>query len=315
MKLFSLISCVALITVPTVFAGSITLSSVGGSQFANQGGTVLPAGVAIRIGAFNLPSATRDAKLAATNDYAQLVSWFKPLGESIAGAGTVAQANGAGSQLRANGFPAAGNVFGTISNISGSYLAPGTQLYVWVFDAASPYDSSQWGIFTAPGWVVPPTLGGQALSTAVAVNAIQGNSTAGQLRLATPAPTFGNWRMKHFPANAPAATIDFNADPDGDGIQNIAEYAWQLNPNARDGTRTTLTGETTGTSVTFTFKTPRNLSDVQVTAECSPDLQTWSAATSTVTASDADFDTRTCTSSAGAGRCFWRVRFSNVAAP
>ena len=116
-------------------------------------------------------------------------------------------------------------------------------------------------------------------------------------------------------ANAAAATIDYNADPDGDGIQNIAEYAWQLNPNARDGTRTTLTGETTGNSVTFTFKTPRNLPDVQVTAECSPDLHTWSAATSTVTATDADFDTRTCTSSPGAGRCFWRVRFSNVAAP
>jgi len=317
MKLFPLISCVAWLTLGSVasFAGSITLSSVGGSQFANQSGTVLPAGVAIRIGAFNLPDATRDATLAATSDYAQLVSWFKPLGESISGAGVVAQANGAGSQLRANGFPSAGNVFGTISNISGSYLVPGTRLYVWVFDTASPYDSSQWGIFTAPGWVVPPKLGGQALSTAATVSAIQGSASAGQLRLSTPPLTFGNWCMKKFPESAPATTTGFNADPDGDGIFNIAEYAWQLNPNARDNTSTTLTGETAGSAVTFTFKTPRNLADVQVTAECSPDLKTWSAATSTITASDADFDTHACTSSPGAGRCFWRVRFSTVTTP
>ena len=227
----------------------------------------------------------------------------------------VSQANGAGSQLRTNGFPAAGNVFGTISNIGGGYMVPGTQLYVWVFDTASPYDSSQWGIFTAASWVVPPVLGAQALSTSVAVNAVQGSATAGQLRLAAPAQTFGNWRMKHFSADATAPTIGYNADPDGDGIQNIAEYAWQLDPNVRDSTRTTLSGETAGGTATFTFKSPRTLSDVLVTAECSPDLSTWSAATSTVTASDVDFDTRTCTTPSDAGRFFWRVRFSSVTAP
>ncbi len=122
----------------------------------------------------------------------------------IANAGTVKQANGVGSQLRTNGFPAAGNVFGTISNVSASYMAPGTQLYVWVFDTANPYDSSQWGIFTAGSWVVPPALGAQALSTSIEVTAVQGSEAEGQLRLGTPALTFGNWRMKNFPANASA---------------------------------------------------------------------------------------------------------------
>lgn len=314
MKLKSIITSVALVTLSTLSAlgGTVTLTSVGGSQFANQGGAILPAGVAIRVGTFNLPPATRDATLAATSDYAQLVAWFKPLGESITNAGTVKQANGVGSQLRTNGFPAAGNVFGTISNVSASYMAPGTQLYVWVFDTANPYDSSQWGIFTAGSWVVPPALGAQALSTAIEVTAVQGSEAEGQLRLITPALTFGNWRMKNFPANASAGTIGFNADPDGDGIHNIAEYAWQLNPNSREAMRTTLTGETGGGTATFTFKTPRNVSDVVVTAECSPDLQSWTPATSTVTASDADFDTRTCTTPSNDGRYFWRVRFSTV---
>ena len=315
MKFSRLIISVALITLGNAFAGSITLSSVGGGQFASQGGAILPAGVVIRVGTFNLPTATRDQTLAATSDYAQLLSWFKPLGESIAGAGTVAQANGAGSRLRTNGFPSEGNVFGTISNISSDYMAPGTQLYAWVFDTANPYDSSQWGIFTAASWAVPPALGAQALSTSVSVSAVQGSVTPGQLKLTTPALTFGNWRMKHFPENAPAANIAYNADPDGDGIQNIAEYAWQLDPNARDATRTALTGETTGGNATFTFKSPRNLSDVLVTAETSSNLQTWSLATSTLTSSDADFDTHTCVSPSNPGRCFWRVRFSTVTGP
>ena len=290
-------------------AGTVTLTSAGGSQFANQSGTVLPAGVAIRVGTFNLPPATRDVTLAATNDYLQLAAWFKPLAESISGAGSITQANGVGAQLRTNGIPATGDVFGTIGNVSASYMPAGTQLYVWAFDTANPYDSSQWGIFTASKWVMPQSLGAQALSTANDVTAIQGAATSGQLRLGTPAQTFGNWRMKHFPQGAAADVIAYNADPDGDGIQNIAEYAWQLNPNARDSMRTSLTGETSGG--TFAFKTPRNLSDVQVTAEMSADLHTWTPAPSTITASDADFDTRTCTAPSGStARCFWRVRFA-----
>ena len=291
-------------------AGTITLTSAGGSQFANQGGTVLPTGVAIRVGTFNLPSATRDATLAATNDYSQLAAWFKPLGESVSGAGAVTQANGAGAQLRTNGIPSEGGVFGTIANISTSYMPAGTKLYVWAFDTANHYDSSQWGIFTADKWLMPQSLGAQALSTANEVTAVQGTVGGGQLRLATPAATFGNWRMKNFPQGAAADVIAFNADPDGDGIQNIAEYAWQLNPNARDATRTSLSSHTSGS--TFSFKTPRNLSDVIVTAEMSADLKTWTPASSTVTATDADFDTCTCTAPANEPRCFWRVRFASA---
>lgn len=293
-------------------AGTVTLSSVGGRPFASATGVVLPSGVAIRVGTFNLPAPTRDQTLSTTADYAQLKAWFKPLGEGVSGAGSVAQANGSGTRLRANGYPAAGQVFGTIQNVSASYLTPGTQLYVWVFDTANPYDASQWGIFSAAGWVAPPALGAQALSTAAEVQAIQGSVVDGQLRLGTPASTFGNWVMRHFAENAAPGTTGYNADPDGDGIHNIAEYAWKLNPNARESTRTALTGENSGGSVTFTFKTPRNLADVVVTAECSSDLQAWTPATSTVTATDADFDTHTCNVPAGTGPCFWRVRFATA---
>lgn len=295
----------------TAYGGTVTLTSAGGRQFRHKDGSMLPAGALIRVGTFNLPPATRDQTLRSTSDYGQLAAWFKPLGESVAGAGAIAQTNGSPGQLCSNDYPSQGHVFGTIANITSSYMSPGTKLYVWVFDAENPRDSSQWGIFTATDWVVPPALGAMALSTKVTVEAIQGETTADQVRLGTPAPTFGNWTMKHFPANASGSTIAFNADPDGDGIHNLAEYAWQLNPNTRDDMRTTLQGVTTG-GATFTFKSPRNLSDVAVTAECSPDLVTWSPATSTVTATDADFDTHTCTAAPGAGRCFWRVRFAAV---
>lgn len=314
MKTFALIICAAfgMHCLSSALAGTVTLTSVGGRKFTDQSGTPLPAGAAIRVGTFNLPPATRDQTLHDTSDYATLTGWFKPLGEAISGAGSIAQANGAGSQLRANGFPSSGEIFGTIANVSGSYMAPGTKLYVWIFNAANPRDSSQWGIFTAAEWVVPPAMGATALSTKGSVNAIQGDANSGQLLLGTPAPTYGNWAMKHFPADAPGSTTAFSADPDGDGIHNLAEYGWQLNPNAKDEPRSHVDNGTPD-EAKFIFKTPRHLSDVTVIAECSTDLNTWTPAASTVTESDADFDTRTCTAEPGAARYFWRVRFSSAA--
>ncbi|MBK8092500.1 MAG: hypothetical protein IPK32_11115 [Verrucomicrobiaceae bacterium] len=47
------------------------------------------------------------------------------------------------------------------------------------------------------------------------------------------------------------------ADPDGDGVQNIAEYAWRLNPAARSDPRTELLAQTGGGTVTFRFKRPK----------------------------------------------------------
>jgi hypothetical protein len=291
-------------------AGTITLSSVGGSRFATKSGSLLPAGCAVRVGTFELPAASRDAVLNSQGDYAWLKSVFKPLAEGLIGAGGASQASGSGSVLRANGFPAAGDIFGSISGIDASYLPPDTQLYVWIFNHSNPDQATQWGLFTATAWTAPPALGSRTLSTTAAVQALQGTTVSSQLRLIDVPATYGNWTWQNYTLSAPAQLTQATADPDGDGVANIAEYAWKLNPAARSEPRTELTPPAGGT-FTFRFKRPRHLPGVTVIAECSSDLKTWQPASAAVTASDADFDTLE-SSASTATPCFWRIRFEPV---
>ncbi len=310
MKLFTLGTVLLLSGFSHVRAGGVTLTTHGGSQFTLKDGAALPQGCAIRIGSFNLPDATRDQTLAATKEYATLKSWFKPLAEGAATTGAAAQPGGAGSPLRANGFPNAGEIFGTITDISSGYMTPGARLYVWVFNHANPAHATQWGIFTATNWLAPQSLGNQVLSTSASVTPVQGGLGSQQLQLRDIPATYGNWTWQSYPGGTAAPALDASADPDGDGLANIAEYAWRLNPATTDQTRTTLSG-TPGSNVVFRFQRPRNTPDVAVTAECSPDLKTWTPAASTVVSSDADFDTCECTPPVGT-RFFWRVRFAAV---
>jgi hypothetical protein len=142
------------------------------------------------------------------------------------------------------------------------------------------------------------------------VQAVQGGSTATQLRLGAPANTYGNWTWQAYSLGAAVAATSRTADPDGDGLANLAEYAWKLNPAARDGAQTAVAANGDA-SVSFTFKAPKNAPDVTVIAECSSDLKTWFPAPSSIIASDADFDTRVSTAAPGQ-RCFWRVRFEPI---
>lgn len=306
MKALLLLASLALATAHAV-AGTVTLSSVGGSKFASKSGTLLPSGCAVRLGFFNLATETRNQTVSSEADYAQLAASFNPLAEGIIGAGSSAQAAGSGTMLRQNNFPAAGDIFGSVSNISASYVAPDTQLYVWVFNHTDPNQATEWGIFTASTWVAPPALGNSTLSTAVSMTALQGSIAAGQLRLIDLPATFGNWTWHSFATGTPSSLTLPTADADHDGLANYAEYAWQLNPAAASTPRTTLT-RSSGGGATFTFLRPRNLPDVVVSAECSTDLRTWLPVSSTVVSSDTNFDTMQSTASPGT-RCFWRVRF------
>lgn len=296
-------------------AGTVAVSFTNDNHVVNQSGALLQNGFAVRVGTFNLPSATRDQTLAKTSDYTQLKSWFKPLGEGIAGAGTVSQLNGSGNMLRVNGFPEAGNIFGGISNISDSYMAPGTPLYLWVFDNADPDKANQWGIFNGGSWVLPQGLGTQTISSTIPVGALQGAIAQGDLHLVVPKPCFGNWSLRNFAANVSAADKLSTADPDGDGIANLAEYAWQLHPGAKDVPPTAVAKDLATGANKFTFLAPKTLPDVQVIAESSPDLKNWTVASSVVVASDASFDTCQCTIPGGAPKYFWRVRVTSVTPP
>lgn len=312
MNLSSFLLSAALVNLSAVnlSAGSITVSSVGGAKFATKEGQLLAHGCAVRVGSFNLPNATRDQILPSRGDYAQLKTVFKPLAEGLIGSGSAAQNAGSGTVLRANSFPAEGEIFGTVADINATYMPPTTQLYVWVFNHANPDLATQWGLFTADTWLAPPALGHRTLGT-TSVKVLQGTSSGGQLRLIDVPPTYGNWVWQSYSITASAPLTEAGADPDGDGLANIAEYAWRLNPAASSIPQTALITTSPGAAVSFTYKSPRNQPDVSVVAECSTDLRTWQTAASVVITSDADFDTRQCTSASGT-HLFWRVRFEKV---
>lgn len=288
-------------------ASTVTLTTVGGRSFAGSSGTPLASGCLIRVGTFDLPDATRDAMLSSTRDYQQLRSWFKPLAEGGAGAGTPVQALVAASGLRTNDFPAPGQTFGTVSGISTSYLPPGSRIYLWVFDGPTPESSLQWGIFTAGAWTAPPALGSQALSTNADVHSLQGSADEDALRLAPIPVSYANWVWKNFPGGTQSTQLAITADDDGDGLHNLAEYAWGLNPAMRDKARFSLhrDGEA---GARFSFDVPRQRPDVTVMAECSTDLKHWFPAPSIVTAESLEYETRT--TSANGLKCFWRIKIS-----
>ncbi len=288
-------------------AGTLVVSSAGGRSFADSEGNVLPAGCAIRVGTFDLPPDTRDATLASTRDYSQLLAWFKPLAENAsANSGSVQQANAGGNVLCTNDYPVSGETYGQITSFTTSYMPAGAQLYIWVFDGQDANSAHQWGIFSAGTWTAPSALGVSSLNTGGTVQALHGSAAAGQLRLTGIPNSYGNWAWKKFGLNAAPSLAAYDADTDGDGLRNLAEYAWGLDPASKNSSPTSLAANATG--ATFTFRNPLALPDVSVIAECSTDLTLWTPASSTVIETTADYEVRAVHSPPDT-RCFWRVRF------
>jgi hypothetical protein len=302
----SLLGVLTLLHSSSASAGAVFLTTYQGRQLTTSSGSALPAGCCIRIGSFFLPDATRDATLAATKDFNQLRTWFKPLAEGISGSGSVEQSGSANGQLRTNDYPLPGEVLGMISGISSSYVTTGTQLYVWVFDAATPEAAQQWGIFKADTWTVPPSLGSQSLATTSAVTALHGSVTATQMKLLPIPVNYGNWSMSKIGSSASSQALSGSEDVDSDGLKNLMEYAWGLDPKAFNAARSSIS--TSGTP-SFSFQAPKGKPDVTLQAECSTDMISWAAVSSTITATDAQFDTHTVTAPNG-NKCFWRVKFS-----
>jgi hypothetical protein len=108
------------------------------------------------------------------------------------------------------------------------------------------------------------------------------------------------------------------ADPDHDGIPNLLEYAFNLNPTLSDTTGMPVVGESNGyLSITFT---ERNLpTDLIYTVQVSGDMQTWnsgSAYTTQVSSTTIDANTQSVTVRdntpiSGASKRFIRVNVTH----
>ncbi len=94
-----------------------------------------------------------------------------------------------------------------------------------------------------------------------------------------------DWREQHFSQaqlSDPGVSSD-GADPDGDGLVNLAEYALGGDPFTRTaGLQPAFVHHSLIAAIDVTFAYPRPPSDVEITLEVSPDLRIWEAATSFV---------------------------------
>ena len=170
---------------------SITVSSNGGSPYADAYGGTLLTGSVIRIGQFDLSLPGNLALLQTSNDFLAVDALFTPLAENILNAGTVNETGAPGQQIVINDLFNPGDVFGQIVNINENYFLSNTPLYAWVFNSSDPLTATEWGIFSSTtGWGFPMSPGSETLATFEIDNVVRGNDTGSMLTLA-PVPEPG----------------------------------------------------------------------------------------------------------------------------
>jgi hypothetical protein len=93
--------------------------------------------------------------------------------------------------------------------------------------------------------------------------------------------TFGDWSLHEF-TDAQLADPAFgtaSADPDHDGVSNLAEFALGGDPLTADGSPLALQSTSSAGAFTLTFRERKNLGDVQYRFERSTDLVNWNEVT------------------------------------
>jgi hypothetical protein len=124
------------------------------------------------------------------------------------------------------------------------------------------------------------------------------------------------WRVSHFAGNAniPAVAGDL-ADPDGDGLVNLVEYALGLDPNVA-GAQGLPAAASDGDYLTLTYRRPKSATDITYIVEAAGQAEgPWSTAGVTEIGR-VDHGTywmitmRDAVPSAGADRRFMRLRIT-----
>ena len=131
---------------------------------------------------------------------------------------------------------------------------------------------------------IVPALNFRSPGATVWIDIRNGNNDPYAIRIfRTQGTTFDTWRKLRFPAAdlALASISGEAADPDGDGISNLAEYAFGLEPNHPDAAPVSATLSHRGNNspvLNVTYDRLAVLGDIRFAWETSADLVHWSAA-------------------------------------
>jgi hypothetical protein len=108
---------------------------------------------------------------------------------------------------------------------------------------------------------------------------IGGPMITGSVRLASgTSEGFAGWQEQYFPGESDPAIVGPSADPDGDGIENLIEYALGLDPttSSREGLPKPGVEQIGGERyLTLSFSSPDNLAGVTYVVRVAGDLSDW----------------------------------------
>lgn len=95
---------------------------------------------------------------------------------------------------------------------------------------------------------------------------------------AAQARTFGEWRQAHFPGTSGDLDAFGELDADSDGLVNLLEYAFDLNPTVADATQPGVLPQSHSSEGRqgIAFRRRAQATDLEYAVEVSPDLQQWS---------------------------------------
>jgi hypothetical protein len=128
-----------------------------------------------------------------------------------------------------------------------------------------------------------PALNFDLPAVAVWIDIRAGNNDPYAIRInRTKGTTFDTWRKLRFSTNdlANLAVSGENADPDGDGIPNLAEYAFGLEPDHADAGPLKIAKNGAGSAI-VSYERLAVLSDIQFSWENSQNLREWTPASPT----------------------------------
>lgn len=246
---------------------------------------------------------------------------------TISGNGTIAGA------VTCNGTLAPGNTVGTIT-LSNSLVLSSTSVIESDMGSSSDliavignltldgmvnltatpgFSAGTYTLATYTGTLVNNTL--NIGSVPAGYTASVNTSTIGQVRLVVtalgpPPMTFETWASGHFSAAQIQAGLSATtADPDADGLLNLAEYALGAQPLAFTPQPSVARD---GNSISITFQRPAHLTDVSYHAEISSTFQSWEQLTLDILTPGSDPETVRATKtflSSPPDRSFIRLRF------
>lgn len=93
--------------------------------------------------------------------------------------------------------------------------------------------------------------------------------------------TFADWRLQNFPQDHTDLTVFAGQDADGDGVSNLVEYAFGLNPldsSDRDGVENLPQARLEAGSLQVAFRPHPEATDAEIRFEVSSDLTEWQPA-------------------------------------